>query len=89
MCLGGRIDHAHHYNNPYRALDETLVLDDAVTAVLAAVDLTRTLVVVTSDHSHVLTMGSLATPLSQPILGKSPRESLYQFEIHDDDTEWN
>lgn len=67
---GGRIDHAHHYNNPYRALDETLVLDDAVKTVLSTVDLTDTLVVVTSDHSHVMTLGGLATPRGNPILGK-------------------
>lgn len=67
---GGRIDHAHHYNNPYRALDETLVLEDAVLEVLSAVDLEETLIVVTSDHSHVLTFGGLNTPLGNPILGK-------------------
>lgn len=66
---GGRIDHAHHYNNPYRALDETLVLDDAVTTVLSMVDLTDTLLVLTSDHSHVMTMGGLATPRGNPVLG--------------------
>ncbi|KAL6259664.1 hypothetical protein P5V15_009580 [Pogonomyrmex californicus] len=49
---GGRIDHAHHYNNAYRALDETLALEEAVEAVMKEVDLTETLLVVTADHSH-------------------------------------
>ncbi|KAG8256078.1 hypothetical protein J6590_077099 [Homalodisca vitripennis] len=64
----GRIDHAHHYNNPYRALDETLVLDDTVLTVLSTVNLSDTLLVLTSDHSHVLTLGGLATPRGNPIL---------------------
>lgn len=70
LFQGGRIDHAHHYNNPYRALDETLALDDAVMTVLSMVDLSDTLVTVTSDHSHVLTLGGLATPRGNPILGR-------------------
>lgn len=68
---GGRIDHAHHYNNAYRALDETLALEEAVQAVIKEVDLTETLLVVTADHSHVLTLGGLATHRGNPIFGKS------------------
>ncbi|KAK0083963.1 hypothetical protein PV325_007860 [Microctonus aethiopoides] len=64
---GGRIDHAHHYNNAYRALDETLAMEEAVRAVMAEVDLTETLLVVTADHSHVLTLGGLATLRGNPI----------------------
>lgn len=70
VCPGGRIDHAHHYNNPFRALDETLALDAAASALLGVVDLSETLVVVTSDHSHVLTLGALSAPRGNPILGK-------------------
>lgn len=69
--LGGRIDHAHHYNNAYRALDETVVLESALLTVLSLVDLTETLIVVTSDHSNVMTFGGLTTPRGNPILGKS------------------
>lgn len=72
---GGRIDHAHHYNNAYRALDETLALEAAVQAVMKEVDLTETLLVVTADHSHVLTLGGLATHRGNPIFG----ESLYNI----------
>lgn len=67
---GGRIDHAHHYNNAYRALDETLALEEAVQAVMKEVDLTETLLVVTADHSHVLTLGGLATLRGNPIFGE-------------------
>ncbi|KAG8281255.1 hypothetical protein J6590_062868 [Homalodisca vitripennis] len=66
----GKIDHAHHYNNPYRALEETLMLDAALLAVLSMVDQSQTLVVVTSDHSHVMSLGGISTPRGNPILGK-------------------
>lgn len=69
MFAGGRIDHAHHYNNAYRALDETLALESALVEVLGRVDLEETLIVVTTDHSHVLTLGGLATARGNPILG--------------------
>lgn len=69
MFIGGRIDHAHHYNNAYRALDETLLLENVLLKLLALVDLTETLFVVTSDHSNVMTFGGLSTPRGNPILG--------------------
>jgi alkaline phosphatase len=56
MVEGGRIDHAHHAGNAYRALNDTEALDRAIGATLAAVDLRDTLVIVTADHSHVFTM---------------------------------
>ncbi|XP_066581902.1 alkaline phosphatase-like [Prorops nasuta] len=72
---GGRIDHAHHYNNAYRALDETLALEEAVRSVMAEVDLSETLLVVTADHSHVLTLGGLSTRRGNPILGSDTKPS--------------
>lgn len=68
--LGGRIDHAHHFNNPYRALDETLELETALLAALEKVNPAETLIVVTADHGHVMTFGGQATPRGHPILGK-------------------
>ncbi|MFZ4689245.1 MAG: alkaline phosphatase [Polymorphobacter sp.] len=56
MIEGGRIDHAHHATNPYRALSETQQFSRAVAAVLASVNLDDTLVLVTADHSHVMTI---------------------------------
>jgi len=56
MVEGGRIDHAHHASNPYRALSDTQQFSRAVAAVLKEVDLDETLVLVTADHSHTLTM---------------------------------
>ncbi len=52
---GGRIDHAHHFGNAFRALGETVELSNAVRIAnrLASLD---TLIVVTADHSHVFTI---------------------------------
>ncbi|XP_066257972.1 alkaline phosphatase-like [Euwallacea similis] len=72
---GGRIDHAHHYNNAYRALDETLAMETAVLAALSMVNPTETLIIVTSDHSHVMTIGGQATPRGHPILGPDSKVS--------------
>ncbi|KAJ8915215.1 hypothetical protein NQ315_015438 [Exocentrus adspersus] len=72
---GGRIDHAHHYNNAYRALDETLAMETALLAALALINPTETLIIVTSDHSHVITMGGQATPRGHPILGPDSKVS--------------
>ncbi|KAG8225734.1 hypothetical protein J437_LFUL012877 [Ladona fulva] len=66
---GGRIDHAHHYNNAYRALEETLALEAALEAALPLLDPDKTLIVFTADHSHVLTLGGIATRRGNPILG--------------------
>jgi alkaline phosphatase len=56
MVEGGRIDQAHHYGNAYRALRDTVELSDAVRAAVGKVDLKDTLVIVTADHSHTLTI---------------------------------
>ena len=52
----GLIDLAHHLNQARRALQHTLELDKAITAALELVDLKDTLVIVTADHSHGLTL---------------------------------
>jgi alkaline phosphatase len=68
MIEGGRIDHANHYGNAFRALDETIALSDAVrTAVQTAPP--DTLIIVTADHSHSLNF--VGYPVrGNPILGK-------------------
>jgi alkaline phosphatase len=69
MVESGRIDHAHHVGNAYRALVDTVEFARAVLATLDRVDLRDTLVVVTSDHSHVLTISGYPAR-GNPILGK-------------------
>ena len=56
MVEGGRIDHAHHEGNAYRALTEAIEFSNAIRAAQNKVDLRDTLIVVTADHSHVFTI---------------------------------
>lgn len=49
----GRIDHAHHAGNAFRALTDTEAFDEAIARALTLVDLNETLILVTADHSHV------------------------------------
>ena len=53
----GRIDHAHHLNNANRALGDTLALDEAIALAVNMTQASNSLLVVTSDHSHVFTFG--------------------------------
>jgi alkaline phosphatase len=68
MVEGGRIDHASHGNNAYRALTDTVAFDQAIRAALATVNLDETLVIVTADHSHGLVISGYADR-NAPILG--------------------
>ncbi len=65
----GRIDHGHHAGTAYKALTETQELHETVAWLLTQVDLTETLIVVTADHSHTLTLGGYPTR-GNPILGE-------------------
>ncbi|HHW4670097.1 MAG TPA: alkaline phosphatase [Xylella fastidiosa subsp. multiplex] len=68
MVEGGRIDHAHHAGNAYRALDETIALSDAVRAAVQTAP-KDTLIIVTADHAH--TLNFVGYPVrGNPILGK-------------------
>jgi alkaline phosphatase len=68
MVESGRIDHAHHAGNAFRALHDTIELARAVKmAIHKASD--DTLIIVTADHSHVFTMAGYAVR-GNPILGK-------------------
>jgi alkaline phosphatase len=54
LVEGGRIDHAHHYGNAYRALTDTVALSDAVRVADEMTAADDTLILVTADHSHTL-----------------------------------
>jgi len=71
LIEAGRIDHGHHFGNAYRALQDTAALNDAVKTALELVDLEDTLIMVTADHSHTLTISGYP-PRGNPILGKVP-----------------
>jgi alkaline phosphatase len=57
MVEAGRIDHAHHNGNAFRALTDTIELSNAVRTAENKVNLKDTLIIVTADHSHTFTIG--------------------------------
>jgi alkaline phosphatase len=66
---GGRIDHAHHAGNAFRALSETVALADAVRVADELTSADDTLILVTADHSHTLSFVGYPTR-GNAILGK-------------------
>lgn len=70
LVEGGRIDHAHHAGNAARALGDTLAFDAAIAAALEMTSAEDTLVIVTADHSHTLTIAGYSAR-GAPILGLS------------------
>ena len=56
MFSGGRIDHAHHSNKAKKALHDTLAFETAVKVATELTDEKDTLIIVTADHSHVMTV---------------------------------
>ncbi|HEY3487798.1 MAG TPA: alkaline phosphatase [Gammaproteobacteria bacterium] len=69
LVEGGRIDHAHHDANAYRSLVETVEFSAAVQAAVELTDVNETLIIVTADHSHTLSIGGFPVR-GNPILGK-------------------
>jgi alkaline phosphatase len=55
---GGMIDNAHHDGWVRHALHETSELDDAVAHAVQVTNPDDTLIVVTADHSHTLTIAA-------------------------------
>ena len=68
LVEGGRIDHAHHAGNAYRALADFAAMDEAVQTALDLTDPSETTIMVTADHSHVFTMAGYPAR-GNPILG--------------------
>lgn len=75
MVESGRIDHAHHAGNAYRALTDTIEFSKAIQLAVQhpQINLNETLIIVTADHSHVLTLSGYSKRGS-PILGKVQSE---------------
>lgn len=84
----GKIDLAHHYNNAFRALDDTLALDEAIEVAVRSfgkvsfylfqinnfiemfiVDMSDSMIIVTSDHASAVVYSGFATPKDYSILG--------------------
>lgn len=70
MVEAGRIDHAHHAGNAYRALTDTVALSDAVKKAKELTNDKDTLILVTADHSHVFTIAGYPSR-GNSILGKT------------------
>jgi len=67
MVEAGRVDHAHHATNAYRALTDMQALNEAI-KVAKDKSGDDTLILVTADHSHVFTMAGYPVR-GNPILG--------------------
>ncbi|MCB1809020.1 MAG: alkaline phosphatase [Candidatus Competibacteraceae bacterium] len=69
LVEGGRIDHGNHASNAYRMLNDGVAFNEAVKKALELTDAEETLIIVTADHSHVLTISGYPQR-GNPILGK-------------------
>jgi alkaline phosphatase len=69
LVEGGRIDHAHHSGNAYRALTDTIAMSEAVAMAAQMTSADDTLILVTADHAHTMTFAGYPMR-GNPILGK-------------------
>ena len=64
MVEAGRVDHAHHAVQATRALSETVALDMAVEKAVEMLEdmgeLDDTLIIVTADHAHTMSISGYA-----------------------------
>jgi alkaline phosphatase len=68
MIEGGRIDHAHHEGNAFLALHDAIAFDQAIATALEMTSREDTLIIVTADHSHSMTINGYPDR-GNPILG--------------------
>ncbi|MEM7740940.1 MAG: alkaline phosphatase [Pseudomonadota bacterium] len=68
MVEGGRVDHAHHGGNAFRALTDVIAFDAAVKVATEMTDPSETLIIVTAGHGHTLTFAGYPHR-GNPILG--------------------
>lgn len=70
MVEAGRVDHGHHGGNAARALGDAVALDEAVAKALSMTSEEETLILVTADHAHTMTIAGYSKR-NNPILGLS------------------
>jgi len=68
LVEGGRVDHAHHGGNAYRALTDTIAFDQAVKTAMDMTEADDTLIIVTADHGHTMTFAGYPYR-GNPIMG--------------------
>lgn len=79
LVEGGRIDHANHANNAARAVSDLAALDEAVKTALSMTDPKDTLIIVTADHSHGLTISGYpvrGNPILDVVRGEGGKPTL-------------
>lgn len=78
----GRIDHAHHAGNAFRALTDTIEFSNAIRVAMEKTNPKDTLIIVTADHSHVFTIAGYPKR-GNPILGKvvEPGEEDFSLDL--------
>ncbi|XP_059617755.1 membrane-bound alkaline phosphatase-like [Phlebotomus argentipes] len=69
---GGRIDHGHHYTIPRAAIGEAIELHKAVQTAREMLSEDDSLIVVSSDHSHTMSISGYPTR-GNDIFGKTDR----------------
>lgn len=79
MVEGGRIDQAHHQNHARLALQEVLEMDAAIQVALDETDRSDTLIIVTADHSHAMTLNGYAAR-GNDILGFANKPKVEPYE---------
>ena len=62
------LDHAHHAGKAYLALHEVVAFDDAVAKAVEMTSDEDTLIVVTADHGHTMSIGGYSFR-GNPIFG--------------------
>ncbi|XP_014664171.1 PREDICTED: alkaline phosphatase, tissue-nonspecific isozyme-like [Priapulus caudatus] len=78
LVESSNIDKGHHAGVAAKSLYETLQLDEAVTLALTLTDADDTLIIVTADHSHAMSMVGYPSR-GNPILGKVEEPSDVDF----------
>ncbi|XP_078683100.1 alkaline phosphatase-like [Branchiostoma floridae x Branchiostoma belcheri] len=70
LVEGGRIDHGHHEGKAVKALNEAVAFDDAIQVAKDMLNLDESLIVVTADHAHTVSLGGWDTARGNDIFGK-------------------
>lgn len=56
IFIGGRIDHAHHGSQAFKALDETVQFSNTIKRAVELTQRDDTLIIVTADHAHTMSI---------------------------------
>ncbi|CAH1267518.1 ALPL [Branchiostoma lanceolatum] len=70
LVEGGRIDHGHHDGKAVKAINEAVEFDDAIQVAKDLLNLDESLIVVTADHAHTVSLGGWDTSRGNPLFGK-------------------